>query len=294
MNLDLPSIAQALVIVAIAVAALFLFRYARPIIHKALLGVFRAQESALGEGTEPAEEYAKRAATLEALLAKLIRGAVVVAVVLLIFAVFNLWPLVAGLGIVAAALTLAGQSIVLDYLMGILILVEGQYFKGDTIRIGTVEGEVEEVGLRRTILRDASGTVHSISNGEIRLSSNLTRLYAVMRVDVTIVRAEDLDRAIAVIDQVGGEMYQDPVWKGRLLEQPSYSTVSALTQLGLTVRVTGKVRPADRWAAPGELRARLAVALAREHIETSIRDLPPAAVLAAGATTPGAGVVPGL
>jgi small-conductance mechanosensitive channel len=216
-----------------------------------------------------------------------------VAIVLVIFAVFNLWPLVAGLGIVAAALTLAGQSIVLDYLMGILILVEGQYFKGDTIRIGTVEGEVEEVGLRRTILRDASGTVHSVSNGEIRLSSNLTRLYAVMRVDVTIVRAEDLDRAIQVIDRVGREMFADPAWRGRLLEQPSYQTVSALTQLGLTVRVTGKVRSADRWSAPGELRGRLAVALAQEHIETSIRDLPPAAVLAAGAAAPGAGFPPG-
>src|SRR5262245_19502002 len=189
--MNLPSIAEALFFAGFAIAALLLFRFALPIIHKALLGVFRAQQSALGEGTEPAEEYAKRAATLEDLFAKLLRGGVVVAVILLIFAVFNLWPLVAGLGIVAAALTLAGQSIVLDYLMGILILVEGQYFKGDTIRIGTVEGEVEEVGLRRTILRDASGTVHSISNGEIRQSSNLTRLYAVMRVDVSIVRAED-------------------------------------------------------------------------------------------------------
>jgi small conductance mechanosensitive channel len=292
--MELSALGQTLVVAGFAIAALLLFRFARPLIHKALLGVFRAQQSALGEGTEPAEEYAKRAATLEDLFAKLIRGGVIVAIVLVIFAVFNLWPLVAGLGIVAAALTLAGQSIVLDYLMGILILVEGQYFKGDTIRIGTVEGEVEEVGLRRTILRDASGTVHSVSNGEIRSSSNLTRLYAVMRVDVTIVRAEDLDRAITVIDQVGREMFADPVWKGRLLEQPSYSTVSALTQLGLTVRVTGKVRSADRWAAPGELRARLAVALAREHIETSIRDLPPAAVLAAGAAATGTGVVPGL
>ena len=46
-----------------------------------------------------------------------------------------------------AALTLAGQSVILDYIMGVLILVEGQYFKGDTISVGPIEGTVEEVGL---------------------------------------------------------------------------------------------------------------------------------------------------
>ncbi len=70
--------------------------------------------------------------------------------------------MLAGLVVVLAALTLAGQSIVLDYLMGLLILAEGQYYKGDWIAVGTVEGTVEEVGIRRTIVRDASGTVHSM------------------------------------------------------------------------------------------------------------------------------------
>jgi small conductance mechanosensitive channel len=285
---DVPSLAQALVLAGFAIVALVIFRYARPIIHSALLGVFRAQETALGAGTDSAEEYAKRAATLEDLFAKLIRGVVVVAIVLVVFAVFNLWPLVAGLGIAAAALTLAGQSIVLDYLMGILILIEGQYFKGDTIRVGDVEGEVEEVGLRRTILRDTSGTVHSVSNGLIRSASNLTRLYAVLRVDITIVRPEDVERAIQVMNRVGTEMAADPSWKERLLEPPSFHAVVALTEIGATLRITGRVRPADRWAAPGELRRRLALELTGAGIEVSLVDLglpPTAAALSVEAAT---------
>jgi small conductance mechanosensitive channel len=62
--------------------------------------------------------------------------------------------------------------------MGTLILLEGQYYTGDTIAAAGVEGLVEEVGLRRTVIRDMSGTVHSISNGQIRTSSNLTRIHA--------------------------------------------------------------------------------------------------------------------
>ena len=118
-------------------------------------------------------------------------------------ALFDLWSVLAGLGIVIAAITLAGQSIVLDYLMGLLILVEGQYFKGDVVQIGTVEGTVEEVGLRRTLVRDARGVLHSISNGTVRASANLTRTYAVAMVNIDGVADRDLEAAIAVLEAVG-------------------------------------------------------------------------------------------
>ena len=130
--------------------------------------------------------------------------------ILLVLSVFDLWPILAGLGLIAAALTIAGQAIILDYLMGILILVEGQYYNGDWISIdgpnAIIEGEVEEVGLRRTVIRDTAGVVHSISNGLIRISSNWTRVYAVASVQVHVLHAQDLDPALALVERVGREM----------------------------------------------------------------------------------------
>ena len=132
----------------------------------------------------------------------------------LILSAFDLWPLLAGLGLLAAALTLAGQDIVLDYLMGILILVEGHYYKGDWIAIGDplgpVQGEVEDIGLRKTTIRDATGTVHNVSNGLIRLSSNLTRVYSVASAEVQVLHAEDIDRTIEIAARVGNELSADP------------------------------------------------------------------------------------
>ena len=160
----------------------------------------------------PPEELRKRAATLEDLANRLIRVFLVLALVFMVFGVFNLWSVIAGLGLFLAALTLAGQSVILDYIMGLLIIIEGQYFKGDTISVGGIEGEVEEVGLRRTVLRDTQGTVHSISNGTIRVSSNLTRIYAVAMVDIEGVRNRDVEAVIAIMDRVGKEMAADPAW----------------------------------------------------------------------------------
>ena len=207
--------------IAIFLFALCLFlvwRYARPFVQRAVVGVLAAQERAMPTGS-PQNELDKRAETLVDVINRLIRFLLLLALVFVVFGVFDLWPIVAGLGLVIAALTVAGQSVILDYIMGILILIEGQYFKGDTILVGGIEGLVEEVGLRRTVLRDPRGIVHSVSNGTIRVSSNLTRIFAVAVVELEGVRNTDVEAVIAVMDQVGREMADDPAWAGLIVER---------------------------------------------------------------------------
>jgi small-conductance mechanosensitive channel len=249
------------------------YRAARPLVHRAVVRLTARTVAHVDPDLADltAAEAEKRAATIEDLLNKTIQLAVVVVGVLVVLAVFDLFPVIAGLGIVVAALTLAGQSIVLDYLMGVLILIEGQYFLGDWIAVAGVEGTVEEVNLRRTVIRDASGTVHSVSNGLIRTSSNLTRMYAGLNVDVVVAYGTDIDRATAVVDRVGGEMAADPEWQGRLIDAPRLVRVGLLTDLGVTLKIGGRVRAADRWAAPGEFRKRLLAAFDAEGISIARR-----------------------
>jgi small conductance mechanosensitive channel len=256
------------------IVTLIAFRAVRPIAHRLILGalVRRTAEDADPEVAALAvEESRKRVTTLEDLVATFLKALVVIVAILVLLTMLDLLPVIAGLGILAAALTLAGQSIVLDYLMGILIVLEGPYFKGDWVQIGGVEGEVEDVGLRRTVLRDGSGTVHSVSNANARTASNLTRIYARMLVDVTVAYGTDLDRATRIVDEVGAAMAADEAWSGRLLETPSLLRVDALGELGMTLRVAGKVRAADRWVAPGELRKRLMAAFQANGIEIPVR-----------------------
>lgn len=257
--------------IAVVVVAFIAFRLARPLVHRFVIRVVTARVAEGPDGALHAEEANKRAETLEDLLARLLKAAVILVVVLVAMTMLGLLPVIAGLGIVAAAITLAGQSIILDYLMGFLILIEGQYYQGDWISVGTVEGTVEEVGFRRTVIRDNTGTVHSISNGEIRVSSNLTRLYAALLVDVPVLPGTDIDRAAAIIDRVGAEMAADPAWHDRLLDPPRFVRVIAVTDTGVMLRASGRVRAPDRWAGPGELRRRLLAAFAAEGIELAQR-----------------------
>jgi small conductance mechanosensitive channel len=134
---------------------------------------------------------------------------------------------------------------------------------------------VEEIGLRRTILRDVSGTVHSVSNGEVRVSSNMTRVYAVLQVDIPLVGEADLERAIAITNRIGAEMYADPDWSTRLLEAPAYASIPAVSDLGITLRAAGRVQGQDRFAAASELRLRLLTAYTAEGIGLAQRLRPP-------------------
>jgi moderate conductance mechanosensitive channel len=256
-----------LLLAVVAIALFIGYRLGRPAIHRFLVRIMKRQEG-LAEGDQSRiDEIERRAATVEDLLAKLLRIAVIATLVIMVLGLFNLWSVLAGLGLVLAAITLAGQDIVLDYLMGLLILLEGQYFKGDIVTINGISGTVEEVGLRRTVLRDFSGVVHSISNGVIRASSNLTRTYAVAVVLVEGIADRDQEAAIRVLQEVGQAIASDDSFEEVFLEPPAYTGTTSLTALGATLRLSARVQPNARFRVEFELRRRVSRALADNGIE---------------------------
>ena len=84
----------------------------------------------------------------------------------------NIAPLLASAGIVGVALGFGAQSLVKDYIAGILLILEDQYGIGDVVEVGDVTGTVEYVSLRYTRLRDAEGVIWYLRNGDIQTVGN--------------------------------------------------------------------------------------------------------------------------
>jgi moderate conductance mechanosensitive channel len=248
-------------IVFVGVAERFLGRLIRRLIRR------EAGEGTAAELT--AVEIERRIDTVSSLATSVIRVLVATIAVIMILGKFSvdIGPAVAGLGIVGIAVGFGAQSLVKDYFNGVLILVENQFARGDVVRIAGVSGSVEDFTLRRTTLRDADGTVHSVPNGEIGVASNLTRLWASVNENVSVAYGTDIDRATKAVDDVGQAMAADPVWADRILEAPHVVRVEALGEYGVTLKVLGTVRAEARWDAPGELRKRLLAAFAELGIE---------------------------
>jgi len=83
----------------------------------------------------------------------------------------NIAPILAGLGLIGLAVGMAAKDIISDFISGLFILLEGQYYVGDKVKISGIEGEIKEITLRRTIIKDESGLSHAIPNSQIKLVS---------------------------------------------------------------------------------------------------------------------------
>ncbi|MCL4289784.1 MAG: mechanosensitive ion channel family protein [Thermoleophilia bacterium] len=215
------------------------------------------------------DEQRKRAETLSRVLVRVLDIVAVFVAVLLVLGELEipLGPLLASAGIVGVALGFGAQSLVRDTLAGMFILIENQYRAGDVVTVAGVSGTVEEVGLRRTVLRDIDGIVHSVSNGEIVISSNMTRGWSRVNLNVSVGYDQDLDRARAVIDRVGAELAADPDWATLILEPPKVLRVDAFEESGIALKVLATTKPMKQWEVAGELRQRIKVAFDAEGIE---------------------------
>jgi small-conductance mechanosensitive channel len=254
------------IVIVVAYAAVRLARLFVRGVVKALLD----REASEGTAQElSAVELKKRMDTLDALGGRSLQALIVVIAALMILEEvgLNIAPAVAGLGVVGIAVGFGAQSLVRDYLNGALILVENQFGKGDVVRVAGVDGTVEDFTLRRTTLRDLDGVVHTVPNGEIKVASNLTRVWARINQDVVVAYGTDIDTAIDVVDKVGVAMAGDPTWKRRVLEAPRVERVESLGEYGITLKILGTVRAADQWAAAGDFRKRLLAAFKASGIE---------------------------
>jgi len=240
------------------------------------------------EAALPQVELERRVRTLERTAVR--TGGVAIVIVAVLMALssgFNvdIGPAIAGLGIVGIAVGFGAQTLIRDWLAGIFVVLENQYNQGDVVRIAGVSGVVEDFSLRRTMLRDLDGTVHTVPNGQITVASNLTRIWARVNVDIPVAYETDIDLATQLINEVGAQLHADPEWQGRLLEAPSVVRVGHFGDTGVSLKVLGQVPAAEQWAVAGELRKRILAAFAERGIK--IPTAPRVMVTAAGTPPPG-------
>ncbi|MCJ7605311.1 MAG: mechanosensitive ion channel family protein [Dehalococcoidales bacterium] len=208
-----------------------------------------------GESREGAK---RRANTLESVFLGLSRILIVTMAVLMILAEYvSIGPLLAGLGVVGIAVGFGAQFLIRDLIAGVFILMENQYRVGDVAKVADVIGSVEEINLRKTVLRDLDGIVHHVPNGEIRVASNYSRHYARVNLDISVSYGTDLNYAIGIINGVCSKMAEEADWKSVFRTVPEVLRVNKLGDSGIDIKVLGEVKPLEQWRVMGELRLRI-------------------------------------
>jgi small conductance mechanosensitive channel len=249
-----------IVIVAIYVGLRIFERMIGPVIRTAV--------SAQLEG-QPQVEVDKRADTLSHVIYRTVWFVAILIGLLTILPELgiNISALLAGAGLIGLAVGFGAQSLVKDVISGLFILVENQYSKGDVVNIAGIGGLVDDVNLRRTLLRDLDGAVHTVPNGEISVASNLTRSWSRVNLILSVSYGDDLDHVFEVINRVGKELAEDPEWAKDIIEAPKALGVENFGDSGIDIRILGDTQPIRQWDVMRQLRLRLKKAFDAEGIE---------------------------
>src|SRR5207244_3586993 len=96
-----------------------------------------------------------------------------------------------------------------DVISGFFLIVEDQFAVGDFVTIGPAIGTVEEIGMRITRLRDESGRLWILSNGDISIVTNHSRAPVESFVEIGIATMADVKKAAQVLNKAGEALFRD-------------------------------------------------------------------------------------
>ncbi len=178
---------------------------------------------------------------------------------------FNAAALLASAGIAGIAVGLGAQNFIRDVVSGFFMLFEGLIQVGDVVHIGDVTGDVERVNLRTTQVRRFSGELVTIPNGTIQQLGNLNRRFMRAIVQVGIAYEADLERAMAVMHQVGKAWAAER--PDEVLGPPQVQGIMEFGDSDIRVRLIVTVKPTAYGTAEPDLRRRLKAAFDVEGIE---------------------------
>lgn len=194
--------------------------------------------------------HAARTQTVGSLLRNINSVVVLVICVLMILRALGipLTPLIASAGIGGVAIAFGAQSLVKDYLSGIFMILEDQYGVGDFVDFGDAIGTIEEVGLRVTRLRDESGQIWYVRNGQVLRVGNRSQGWSTASVIVPVGIHSNPARVLSVLEETMDRIYADDEFSDVLLEPPSVAGIDTVVAGAMNARIFAKCAPNEHYA----------------------------------------------
>ena len=252
----------------ITVAALTASRLVAAIISRA------QREIAAGAG--PADiERQKRAETIGRTFRGFLSSIIWITALLMILRTLDvdITPVLTGAGILGLAIGFGAQTLVKDVISGIFMILEDQVRVGDVALVNGIGGSVEQINLRTIVLRDLEGTVHVIPNGEVRTLANRSKDFSYYVIDLGVDYDDDVDAAIAVVNQAAAELRQDPAFAPHILEPVEMLGVDDFGASSVTLKFRIKTLPLSQWLVGRELRRRIKKAFDQHQLRIPVQQI---------------------
>jgi small-conductance mechanosensitive channel len=182
----------------------------------------------------------------------------------------NITPVLASAGVVGLAFSLGAQTVIKDFLGGVIILSENQFTIGDVVTVGQLTGTVEHITLRATYLRDNEGKLNLIPNGDIRTISNLTTQWAQVVITMNVDYEADMGRVLYALDKAAQSIQSDKEIASAMLDAPHAVGWTGFTDWAVQVQLLVRTKPGMQWMVSRALRKAALEQLHNENIRVAV------------------------
>ncbi len=248
-------IVMVLILVGGVILRAILIASVRRIVARVVAGV-SADSSPLSKARVVA-----RTNTIGSVLGNLITWSITVAVISTILSELGIavGAILAGAGILGAAVGFGAQSLVRDLISGLFILFEDQFGVGDSVDLGEASGIIEQVGLRVTQVRDIEGTLWYVRNGEIVRVGNKSQGWSRVVLDIAFDYTVSVAKATEVVAKAAATISK--THKTELIGEPEVWGIQNITGDQFVLRLVQQVTPKAPDAIARELRHAIKVAV---------------------------------
>ncbi|MDP9751033.1 small conductance mechanosensitive channel [Thermoanaerobacter pentosaceus] len=207
----------------------------------------------------------RKIGTLMSLTKNILRYVIYFIAAASILKIFNIdmTSILAVAGIGSLAIGFGAQNLVKDVISGFFVIFEDQFGVGDYITINNFSGLVEEVGLRTSKIRDFSGDLHIIPNGEIKTVTNHTRGSMRALVNVGVPYEEDVDKITNVLKQICEDIKKS---RNDIIDGPTVLGITDFQDSQVLITIVAKTEPMKQWEVEREIRYRIKKVFDQEKI----------------------------
>ncbi len=197
----------------------------------------------------------KRIDTISTLTVSIFKYTIYISAMLIILSgILDLKAILAAAGVGGVALGFGAQSLVKDTISGFFILLEDQYAVGDTVTIEGLTGTVEHMELRVTRLKNYTGDLYIIPNGEIRKVINHTRDNKLVIVDIPIAYSSNMAKVTEIAKKICDEVKDE---FDKFTEDPSILGITSLGEQNMNLRITARTLPNEQWEIERHIRLKI-------------------------------------
>jgi small conductance mechanosensitive channel len=169
--------------------------------------------------------------------------------------------LIAGAGILGAAVGFGAQSLVRDLISGLFIVFEDQYGVGDVVDLGEVKGAIEQVGLRVTQVRDVEGTLWYVRNGEIMRVGNKSQGFTRVLIDLAFEPGVDVEKAKTALLAAATKVSKTKSHGDLMIGAAEVWGIQSISGDSVVIRMVQQVAPKSGDDVARAIRAEVATAL---------------------------------